>query len=135
VLSVSSYNSDYVERCRQRVAKQLESYQTLVASSAAGSAVAAFEAGYFASQILALDHYFDHRARGQEGKDGNALNELRVICNSLMAGSVLVADSQIRLDPTRSVLGLKTGDEIAINADGFARLAAAVFAEIEKRYP
>lgn len=50
--------------------------------------------------VLALDQLFVHRARGIEGKDGNPLNEVRVLCTSIMAnGGVLVKDSQIKLDP------------------------------------
>jgi hypothetical protein len=33
--------------------------------------------------VLGLDHYFLHRVRKLEGKDGNPLNEVRVICDSL----------------------------------------------------
>jgi hypothetical protein len=36
--------------------------------------------------ILALDRYVNHRARGLEGKDGNSLNEVRMIGTSLSEG-------------------------------------------------
>jgi hypothetical protein len=70
------------------------------------------------------------------GKDGNPLNEVRVLCNSLMANDgVLAADKRIRLDPEKSVLGLRVGDPIELNEPQFRRLSSASLAEIENRYP
>jgi hypothetical protein len=43
-----------------------------------------FEARFFNSQVLLLDHMFVHRLAGIEGKDGNPINEVRVLCNSLL---------------------------------------------------
>ena len=60
--------------------------------------------------LLVLDGYFVHRLRGVEGKDGNALNEVRVLARSLMEnGGTVTADPQITLDPAHSVLGLEVG--------------------------
>ncbi len=34
--------------------------------------------------ILALGHYFVHRGRHTEGKDGNPLTEVRMLCDAIM---------------------------------------------------
>jgi hypothetical protein len=39
---------------------------------------------FFNDQVLLLDHTFVHRLPGIEGKDGNPLNEVRVLCNSIL---------------------------------------------------
>jgi hypothetical protein len=41
----------------------------------------------------------------------------------------------IRYKPETSILKFRTGDEIRLNVDDFARLSAAFFDEIEKEYP
>src|ERR1035441_7384404 len=89
---------------------------------------------FFNHMVLALDGYFCHRARDREGKDANPLNEVRVLCSSLMSGGfVLVAEKSIRLDPASSVLRLEFGDVIQLNAADFRRLSDAFFDEIESR--
>ena len=45
------------------------------------------------------------------------------------------ASQTIRYQPETSILKLGAGDEIRLNADDFARLSAAFFDQIEKRYP
>jgi hypothetical protein len=57
--------------------------------------------------VLILDTYFTHRSRTTEGKDSNPLNEVRVLCNSILENkSVLRADKSIKLKPETSVLKL-----------------------------
>jgi hypothetical protein len=96
-------------------------------------------------QVLLLDHMFVHRLTGIEGKDGNPLNEVRVLCNSLLLnqGKLQVdklpgwpnsAGPSIKLPPEKSVLKLKAGDDIKLSEADFVRLAKAFFAEIEKKY-
>jgi hypothetical protein len=76
-----------------------------------------------------------HRARGLEKKDGNPLNEVRILCNSMMNNNDLMcADKTIKFDPAKSVLKYRVGDEIKLNEADFVRLAAAFFAEIESKY-
>jgi hypothetical protein len=129
MLSINSYPRAYVDDCRRKLDQQLAAYAGLPRDPA-------FERPFFRRLLLALDHYFDHRSRSLEDKDGNPLNELRVLCSAIMhSDGRLAADKQIRLDPTNSVLGLKLGDEIDLDAKAFARLAAAVCAEIEAKYP
>jgi hypothetical protein len=44
------------------------------------------------------------------------------------------ADKTIKYDPARSVLQYKPGDNLSLTSDGFARLAAAFLAGIERKY-
>jgi hypothetical protein len=46
----------------------------------------------------------------------------------------LAADKQIKLDPGKSLLGYKIGDEIKLREDDFLLLAKAFFAEIERKF-
>lgn len=82
MLMVSSYAKYYVEACRANVAGQLASYRTLLAAKPSG--IDAFERQFFNHMILALDRYFVHRGRTMEGKDGNPLNEVRMLCDAII---------------------------------------------------
>jgi hypothetical protein len=75
-----------------------------------------------------------NRLRGVEGKDGNALNEVRVLANSIMeTDGVMAADSQIKFKDG-SIVGYEAGDTIALSEADFRKLADAFFAEIEARF-
>jgi hypothetical protein len=64
----------------------------------------AFEPVFFNNMALVLEQMFVHRMRGQEGKDGNALNEVRMICNSILLNNKnLQLDSTIKYDQAKSV--------------------------------
>ena len=82
-----------------------------------------------------LDSFFTHRGRGQEGKDGNPLNEVRVLCSSLLLhDDVMTPDKTIKLDPSRSVLGLAPGDRIELTEADFSKLSEAFFAELAAKF-
>jgi hypothetical protein len=75
---------------------------------------------------------FMHRLRTTEGKDGNPLNEMRVVCSPLMLNDgVPAADRGIAPTPQRSILGYAPGDRIALTEPSLLCLAGACFAEIE----
>jgi hypothetical protein len=85
--------------------------------------------------VLALDSYFVHRARAMEKKDGNPLNEVRMLCNSMMNNNnMMCADKTIKFDPTKSVLKYRIGAEIKLNEADFMLLSSAFFAEVESKY-
>ena len=85
--------------------------------------------------VLALDSYFVHRARAIEKKDGNPLNEVRMLCNSMMNNNkIMCADKTIKFAPAKSVLKYRVGDEIKLNEADFILLSSAFFAEIESKY-
>jgi hypothetical protein len=143
MLSVTTYPQEYVDACRARVQAQVAAYRQLLAAARDGgsatppltAAIDEFEPVFFGNMVLVLDTYFTHRARMHEGKDGNPLNEVRVLCSSLLTnGGVLKADKTIKLKAASSILGLEIGDEVRLSEDDFARLAEAYFAELERRY-
>ncbi|MEX1264623.1 MAG: DUF6596 domain-containing protein [Actinomycetota bacterium] len=75
------------------------------------------------------------RTRALEKKDGNPLNEVRVLCNSMLNNDgIMTADKTIRLDPARSLLKYQVGDTIKLNEGDFLLLSKAFFAEIENMY-
>lgn len=141
MLSVSKYSQEYVDQCRSSIDSQLSAYSDLATAAAATSeprleaAIDAFEPKFFNNMVLVLDHHFLHRGRNLEGKDGNPLNEARVLCNSLMDNDgVMAADKTIRMKPADLLLKYEAGDEISLGEGDFRRLARGFFAEIESRY-
>ena len=135
MLGVRKYTESYVDRCRARVEADVSAFMDLAAHARGNGAMEAFEARFFNDMVLVLDHLFVHRLRTVEGKEGNALNEVRVLSDSLMENNgVLKADKSIKLSPAKSVLGCQAGDEIKLKEADFVRLSEAFFAEIEGRY-
>jgi hypothetical protein len=87
MLAVKSYSKDYIKACRARTDAQLAAHAALGAAAGKGkarSALVAFEAPFFNDLTLVLESYFVRRTRAIEGKDGNPLNEVRMICVSLL---------------------------------------------------
>jgi hypothetical protein len=137
MLSMNKYPKEYVARCRSRVKRQVAAYQSLQAALGPGKAAAAssFEPVFFENMLLALESAFTHRSRTLEGKDGNPLNEVRVLAQSILEhDGRLHPDKSIKLDPDNSVLKLKPGDPVALDAADFTRLAEAFFREIERKF-
>jgi hypothetical protein len=140
MLAVTSYPEVYVQLTAAKVEEQLAAYAALAAAvkgnAKAEAALAAFAPGYFNSMLLALDHHFMHRMRGAEGKDGNPINEVRMLVDSIMENDgVLKANSTIKYKAEKSVAGMAVGQTIALDAATFERLANAYVAEIGKRFP
>src|SRR5881409_496763 len=138
---MKKYSKDYIAACRARVDADLGTYRKQVGNAPSKE----FEARFFNDQVLLLDYMFVHRLTGIEGKDGNPLNEVRVLSNSILLnqGRLQVdklpgwpnsAGAGLTLPPDKSVLKLKVGDEVKVGEAGFVRLAKAFFAEIETRY-
>ncbi len=138
MLCVNNYPQSYVDSCRRRVDAQLRTYRKVIgpARENAGSKDAqAFDTNLFANMVLVLEGMFVHRTRGIEKKDGNPLNEVRMIANAIMLNDgVLAADSTIKYQPDKSVLKYKIGDELKLDEAAFVALSGAYFAEIEKKF-
>jgi hypothetical protein len=134
MLAVNKYSRDYVDASKAKVDRFIAAYDK-AAGGIAGPARETLETEMFRNMVLALDGYFANRLRAGEGKDGNPLNEVRMLCDGLTNGEAVFArNNTIRYDPAKSVLGLAYGDLIRLSAADFARLAKAFFAEIEARF-
>jgi hypothetical protein len=144
MLGVSKYTQKYIDECRSRVSEQVSAHQTLVAAARnqaatadpqLNNAIKAFGPHFFNVMVLALDSCFVHRLRVMEMKDGNPLNEVRLLCNSMMNNNNRMgADKTIKYDPAKSVLKYRVGNEIKLNEPDFILLSSAFFAEIESKY-
>ncbi len=141
MLGMKTYTQDYIDACRARVDADLRAYRKQVGKAPSKE----FEVRFFNDQVLLLDHMFVHRLTGIEGKDSNPLNEVCVLCNSILLnhGKLQVdklpgwpnsAGASIKLPPEKSVLKLSVGDDVKLSEADFVRLSKAFFAEIEKKY-
>ena len=125
------YTREEVDHARSAVAQQLHGYRQLVK---AGAASPDFETLFFNNMTIVLDRYFVHRLRIVTGKDGNALNEVQMLADSLMNNGTLRANNVIKFIPDQSVTKLHIGDPVRLTAEDFERLSAAFFAEIERKF-
>ena len=141
MLGMKTYSQGYIDACRARVDAGVRAYRKQAGKSLSEQ----FEHRFFNDQVLLLDYMFVHRLTGIEGKDGNPLNEVRVLCNSirLNKGKLQVdklrgwpnsAGSGIKLPPEKSVLKLEPGAAVKLTEADFVRLAKAFFDELEKKF-
>lgn len=141
MLGRKNYTRREIERSRAMIDADLIAYRNLPSSAKTRE----LEVAFFNREVQILDYQFVHRLRMIEGKDGNPLVEVRVLCNSILLNDCKVqierlpdwpesAGSSLKLPPDKSVLGFRSGDEIRLTEDQFVRLAEAFFAELEKRY-
>lgn len=141
MLGMKTYPKEYVSACKQRVDANLKAWRKQCGKSPDPD----FEARYFNDQVLLLDFMFVHRLAGVEGKDGNPLNEVRILANSLLLnGGILQVEklpgwpnsavSGLKLPQEKSVLGLKNGDAVKLTEADFLKLSKAYFAEIAAKF-
>jgi len=131
-----TYDAEYVADSRGQVEAEIAAFDNARTDADSDDhALDDLEITYFAALVLALEMRFVHRKRNKEGTNGNALNEVRVLAQSLMTnGGRLLEDPRTPLDPVRSVLGLRPGDDVVVRYDDFVRLSRAFFDELEARY-
>ena len=96
MLSMTTYPKDYIDGCQAKIDRQVAAYKRLRAGTGDDAAGTGFDHVFFNNMVLVLDAYFVHRARALELKDGNPLNEVRVMCNSMMSNDDFEPDRLIR---------------------------------------
>jgi hypothetical protein len=142
MLGRKDYTQAEYDQARAVVAEQIASFKELAGlvgngggDTKASSALDEFEAVYFNNMAIVLDRYFVHRIRMVAGKDGNPINELELIVDSLMnhAGTFR-GNNVIKYIPESSVLKLEVGDTIKLSLDDFQRLADAFFDELKRKF-
>lgn len=142
MLGRKNYTGEEIDHGRSAIDQQLGVYKKLAgtisgrtADVKAEAVLEEFEGLFFNNMALVLDRYFVRRLRTVTGKDGNALNEVELICDSLMNNDgVLQASNVIKYVPDQSVVKLNMGDQISLTAEKFERLSAAFFEELESRF-
>jgi hypothetical protein len=142
MLGRKDYTREEFDHGKAAIDSQLAAYRQLAAaldndttSDKVRSAQEEFEAQFFNNLTLALDRLYVHRLRGVTGKDGNPLNELELIVESLMNNDgVFRGNNVIKYVPEQSVVKLEAGDRIRLTADDFERLSAAFFQDLEGKY-
>lgn len=142
VLGRKNYTNQELDHARTSLESQCKAYRALVEAITTktpgkhvGAALASFEVPFFNNLVLALDRPFVHRIRIVTGKDTNALNEVELLCDSIMNNNGIFAGNKvIKYVPEQSVLGLEVGDPIRLTEPSFERLSSAFFTEIGARF-
>ena len=139
MLGRKTYTQEELDHCKAAIREQVAAYSTSAAAVATtkrgDAAFGAFEPLFFNNLTLALDRYFVHRIRPVAGKDGNPLNEVELICESLMNhDGVFTESTVIKMVPDQSVVKLQFGDPVRLTEDQFERLSRAFFAELERKF-
>jgi hypothetical protein len=129
MLSVKQYSNEYINICRKKVKADIEVFKKIP------SVTETFEKVFFNNMVLVLETMFMHRMRAQEGKDGNPLNEVRMISNSILTNdNKLEADNTIKYNDAKSILKIKLGQEISLTAKDFVQLSDAYFDDIGMKF-
>ena len=142
MLGRKDYTQEELDQATRTVKQQLAAYEKLVNAlngsredPEVAAALEAFEPLLFNSMTLALDRYFVHGLRSTTGKDGNPINEVELLADSLMNnGGRLRGNNVIKYKPEASVLKLQPGDPIEISAARFKRLCKAFLAELDAKF-
>ena len=109
MLGRKTYTQDELDQATAAVDQQLAAYKTLVkaidgatSDPEVRAALEAFEPLFFNNMTIVLDRYFVHRIRPVAGKDGNPLNEVELITESLMNnGGVMQRQQGDQAEPGR----------------------------------
>src|SRR2546427_11663418 len=107
---MKNYPKEYIAACRARVKAARHASR----SQAGKPPSQEFEARFFNDQVLLLDYMFVHRLSGIEGKDGNPLNEVRVLCNSILLNRGKLQVDKLPGWPNSAVAGIKLPPEKSV---------------------
>ena len=142
MLGRKNYTQDELDQAKAAVAEQLAAYEQLVEAigdampdAKVKAALEAFEPLFFNNMTIVLDRFFVHRLRIVSGKDGNPLNEVELMTDSLINNEgVLRGSNVIKLVPGETVVKLGIGDRIRLSSEQFGRLSQAFFRELEAKF-
>jgi hypothetical protein len=141
MLGRKDYHESELDNGRRAIETELEAYRRLVAaveksgSKEAQDALEAFEPLFSNSLVLVLDRYYVHRLRGVTGKDGNPLNEVELLAESLMNNDgVFRGNNVVKYVPDASVTRIAPDDRITLTADVFDGLQTAFFADLQRKF-
>ncbi len=128
MLARTSYPPTYIKAVHDRIGRVLKAYDKAKPPEP-------FASEALLDVILGLEMAFVHRVRNQEGKDGNPLNEVRMIAASILEfGGVMTQDKTIKWKPEASVTGLAMGDKIALSRKQVGELVEAFIEELVGKY-
>lgn len=141
MLGMKTYPENYIADSKSKLEADLQAYRLQVGNALDED----FSIRFFNNLVLVMNYMFVTRSADVEGEDGNPLNEVRAISNSLLLnGGKFQPDKQpdwpdtagpsVNLPAEKTVLGLVPGEEIKLDESDFMRLAEAFFLEIEKKY-
>ncbi len=123
-----NYPQEYVDYCQQQIESQISEMRDMP------PVPTPFAQRLAAHLVIVMDACFAQRVRGVDGKDGNPLNEVRVLAQSLMQGSTVMEDSSVTWEPDKLVLGLAIDDDIELSVKDVDRLQQAFFAEMHDKH-
>src|SRR5260370_20090771 len=120
MLGRKEYTRQEFDHGKAAIEEQLTCYKKLVQAIAselpdkkAPSALEDFAGVFFNNLTLVLDRLYVHRLRLVTGKDGNPLNEVEMICDSLMNNhGIFRGNNVVKYIPEQSVVKLQIGDQI-----------------------
>ena len=131
MLGRKTYTREELANARAVIDRQLAAYRAVPASPER----AAFAPLFFNGLVLELDRFFVHRIRAVSGKDGNALNEIELLAESIMNNDgVLQGNNVIKYVPEKAVVGIAVGDRIALTAEQFDGLYPAFLDELARKF-
>jgi hypothetical protein len=142
MLGRKDYTQEEFDNGKSAIKQQFAAYKKLAGEIAGGTtdkknqaALKNFEGLFFNNMTLVLDRYYVHRLRMVTGKGTNALNEVEMICDSLLNNKgIFRVGNVFKYVPDQWVVKLKAGDKIRMTAEDFERLSAAFFAELERKF-
>lgn len=147
--SIKSYSRQYVDDCCLKIEYQIAVFKKFITESvnqksAAGTppdsrflrTLQSFETIFFNNMIVVLDSCFHQRNRKQEGRDGNPLNEIRLLAISLLYHKERMwFDKNLGLNPATSILKYPEGALIRVRENDFLTICRAFVAEIRCKFP
>ena len=130
----SDYPATQIAAARKDFADMAACWRLVAVQSQAEARVAA-EAQVFNQMVVALEGWFVHRLRAVEGKDGNALNEVRLLALGITEnGGYFPSEGVINWRPEASLTLYRAGDRIRLSEAVFTRLAGAYLDGIAARF-